>query len=119
MRERHRDLGIYLGTWYLRRHERDRGGNVGGFDYDGFRRFGQRAQVRKTVRLALIGFEALGEVGEDTARQRDIGALHGYVGDARKLLGDWKEGVRSKGRGFVSQSIHNLAIGREGSIRKS
>ena len=90
---------------------RDGGGDVGQLDDVGLGRLRQRAQLGERVVDPLVLAQAIGELGDDAARERDVPRLDVHAGLGGVRLDDRQERVgRQQGR-LVRVRVDDLGHG--------
>jgi len=72
---------------------RDRGRDIRQLDDIGFRLQRELAEFGEFIIHLLLGLQLIREIGQDTARQRNILERHFYAGHADKGLDDGQQGI--------------------------
>ena len=96
---------------------RDRGGDVGELDDVGLGPGRQLAELGQRVVEALLVGEAVGELGDHAAGQRDVTGLDVHTGGLRVGGDDRQERVRREQRRLVGVGVDDLGHGYDSSCR--
>ena len=87
---------------------RDGGGDIRKLDDIGFRGFCEVTETGEFVRDLLLGGEAIGELGKNSASEGDVGEFDFDAGRLDEALDDGEEGVSGEGWGFVGLGVDDL-----------